>query len=166
MKLAGTNGVRAEYRIVGYQFIEAVPGSDDANWLTVETDVDTPEGRWTFTHADLTAHEAADLAEWLDHAAAGRLRTAPDPVEDFKDQVFDLRSVIDFIEPCISFSLRQWSPNALELRLHFGHEGLPPWADGSEYRRYDFYCVLSTTPDELAQAAAAFALEAREYPVR
>jgi hypothetical protein len=169
MKLSGVNGVSAEYRIVGYQFDDQTVGSDDANWLIVETNVQTPDGTWGFTRADLTTHEATDLAQWLSGVANGAVPSMADPVSDFGDKTMDLRGLIDFIEPCFSFSLRYQSPDAVEVRLHFGHEGLPPWADtsgGGRYALYACYYVLVTTPAGLARAASDLVVESSRYPPR
>src|SRR6266566_5154102 len=115
MRLVSDDGASITLHPAAYQF-EVTPASGserdwDANWLMIQGDVRTGDGRqWASLDPCLTTWEARRLSAWL-HGAA-RDGTAG-------------RRDIAFSEPSLSFSLVGRRAGRIRLRVRFSQDGRP-----------------------------------------
>ena len=76
MRLISSDGAAVELKPISYEFPTTTSdrgGSfdHDANWLIIEGDVQTGDGRkWSFRDPCLLTTDAQQLAEWLEAAAS------------------------------------------------------------------------------------------------
>ena len=111
MRLEGPEDV-FELRLLGYES----PMEREwwaANWLVVEVRARLGTRAWEARSSALLTVDVAALAAWLAGIAAA-------------DEV---PSEIDFMEPCLVFSLGADPAGARELRIDVSHELSPPWLD-------------------------------------
>jgi hypothetical protein len=144
MRLDDGRGNWVELHVVGYQFPDFDWRRDtwDANWLIIEGGAALDGRRWNFRDPSLTTSEAADLANWLDQAAAGQAKEEA-----------------NFTEPNLAFGPLN---DRRGIYVKFANESRPPWIedlDGTEVS-------LAVTGDQLISAAAAIRSELRGFPWR
>lgn len=135
--------------VLGYQYPDAGEPYD-ANWLSIQVDVASPEGQWSGTDACLLTYEAVRLADWLDGLAQGK------PVP----------RALSFLEPVLLFRLVDVDDGTKVLRAHFGNIVHPAWREagqGPNDLSVDFPAsdalMLRTAAGELRQ-------ELRRFPQR
>jgi hypothetical protein len=158
MRLVSNDGASITLHPAAYQF-EVTPASGserdwDANWLMIQGDVRTGDGRqWAFLDPCLTTWEARRLSAWLHGAAGDGTAGRPD---------------IAFTEPNLSFSLVGHRAGRIRLRVRFSHEALPPWAsrDHKGWQAGEYVFVLNISREDLADAAKAWDLEHEQFPER
>jgi hypothetical protein len=138
---------KLELELVGYQF--GVPEKDrhDRNWLQVRIEAMHDGARWKATNPVLLTWEVAELAQWLEDVAAGKL------VEDSPD----------FIEPNLRFEFLEVPPR---LRVYFELEFRPNWMRAEGAPMDDFWCEFPMEPDQLRVAAASLRAQLARFPQR
>jgi hypothetical protein len=127
----------------------------DANWLMIQGDVHTSDGRqWAFADPCLTTWEARSLSAWLHGVADG-------------DGAVERRPIA-FTEPNLAFSLDDHRAGRVNLRVCFSHEALPPWVphDHDGWQAGEYVLILDISRDDLAQAAKAWDVEHEPFPER
>jgi hypothetical protein len=149
MILRGSFEERVELNVQGYEFPEAHPSEDwyDANWLRIRLRVHEAS-RWDALDPSLLTTEARELVRWLRLIAQ---RRAGEPV-------------LEFIEPCLRFEMREDGDGDWILTLEVSM-GLLPNAlaglGGATVR-----LPLDTDPEALLLAADELEQELDAYPVR
>ena len=139
--------------IEGYEFSARGEDRYDDNWLEISIEVKSPQGEWNARGPYLLHWEAEQLATWLE----GMSKEAPLPGNlAFHDD-------LSFMEPNPRFELRKRPGESPTLRIHFGIEFRPPWAD-----KYHGESVvdLSLSADDLLNAARGLRAELMEFPAR
>lgn len=96
--------VSLSIHFIGYEFPEVTDREWDSDWLMVNLQLRFPLGRWEETDACLTTFEAQKLLDWFDP-----VWTHWDFMEGFK--VLSFKGDISFMEPGLTFSLRQGARN-------------------------------------------------------
>jgi hypothetical protein len=117
VRLVSGDGASVDVRPVAYQFDlppAVASGQDwDANWLMIQGDVRTADGRqWTFSDPCLTTWEARSLSSWL-HAVA----TRNDAPED--------QSIV-FTEPNLAFGVTDHDGERVRIRSACPMRPCPP----------------------------------------
>ncbi len=150
MILGSRNDPRVELSILGYQCPSIVDEQHDANWLMVQARVNADEGQWKFTDPCLLTWEVGWLTEWFGLIGEGDMR----------------RKEIGFLEPVISFQLREWQPDEIVLRVEFCLEGMPPWLQESKEIDEPYPVELRLTAADLRAAASALSYYLERFPPR
>jgi hypothetical protein len=136
-----------ELELLGYQFAASVSGYEDRNWLQVRIAAMHNGAPWNAMGPVLLTSEVAELANWLDAVADGKL------VEDSTD----------FIEPNLQFELLEPPPR---LRIYFELEFRPKWMVSDGAPMSDFWCEFPMVPEELHSAAVSLRSQLSKYPPR
>ena len=154
MQLAGANGIVLQLSVAGY----AYPGVErreqynpyNEDFLTVSIEVATPRGSWRATQPALLTMEARELAKWL--------RLVSDGAEQGEN--------IEFLDPLLYFEYGGERGARIILRVGFGLEFRPPWAERSHVDAQDFLFDFEVTSEELKSAAPSLAGELESFPTR
>ncbi|MEH3077262.1 MAG: hypothetical protein PGN11_11375 [Quadrisphaera sp.] len=193
MVLEGEDGASVELSVVGYQFPDVVaPDGDDwdANWLVIAGHVRTCDGRtWTFRDPGLTTWEVAEVAAWLDRAAAGAISPVPawtvtdydaatgdvdgadtdgDDDSPFWWDVLHENGWAVFVEPCLTLGVAagpgEPTSAAVRLLVGLGAEWAPP---PLPERPHAWHCAeLRLQPHDLLRAAVELRRELSAFPRR
>lgn len=168
MRLTSADDAQVLMEVVGYHFADSNLGVDGANWLEIRTEASSGEGNWGFTAPRLTTSEAADLLGWLERVADGVIPVVIDPTEDWRRGTINWTGVCDFIKPCFSLSLAAQSPTHRVIRVHFSHEGLPPWIDAADIGcdLHRFLVRLDMEVGDLGRAIDEWRREIAVFPPR
>lgn len=162
MELKGSNGVSVSLRPDGYQFPDASKHDrDDANWLMIVGEVDSPEGAWTFRDPCMQTREARALGAWLTDVSR-KAAAVREP-----DENGNVWPEWHFIEPNVGFGVEAYEGDDVVLRLHFSLESAPEWA-GEETRSVlnQFFLRCWIGREDVGRAAETWMAELDEYPVR
>jgi hypothetical protein len=147
MKLKSESGNAFELVVLRYEHPDITADRWDANWLVVSGTVIAGDQSWRFVDACVTAFELAELAEWLQAAAAGR---AP------REYVFT--------EPNLAFSYLD-GPEP-QFRVRFAHESAPPWLTDADARMRGLAVDFAATEANTASAVAELRNALIEFPIR
>ena len=153
MRLTSTTGSEFTLKIEGYE--SSARGIDryDDNWLGISIVVKSPQGEWTARGPYLLQWEAEQLATWLE----GMSKKAPLPGNlSFTDD-------LSFMEPNLWFEMRRRPGESSVLRIQFGIEFRPPWAD--KYHG-ESYVDLTLSVDDLLNAARGLRADLKQFPAR
>ncbi len=164
MRLLSSDGALLDLRPIAYQYganPRAAVGTDwDANWLMVQGNVRTAEGRdWTFTDPCLTTWEAREIGSWLRGVVAGLVAPATERPEE--------ADLLCFTEPNVALSLVGRSEGRVQVRVHFSLEALPPWL-GLRVRPeiFAYFVAFDLSIDELAAAAEEWDRDCEPFSMR
>jgi hypothetical protein len=147
---------------VGYEFTGA-PADQFDDFLIICGEILLSDSRtWTFKDPALTAREATLLAPWLRGVAVGSVQ--PTSLPHSPTDEWDEGSILGFVEPVLAFSVIDYEPEQVALRVHLMIETLPPWVNNSS--QYDFYIVLIISPEGLLAAADEWERELDSFPRR
>lgn len=148
---------------LGYEF----PDADDS-WLVIEGVVNGLDKQWSFRDPALTSRELAELVAWMRAAAEGRAETNS---KDMADE-----PALDFLEPCLGFSVVEQSEVDLTIRAYLRYEAAPPdtfheavSSDGQPYidkTDSNYFVDLTLSREDVVTAANQLEVEGRPYPLR
>lgn len=144
------NGSSFHLEILGYEFPESVDEGSDSNWLIVYMATSIPQGRWFVTEPCLLTDEVKRLADWFD-AVASHMQTEDE---------------IGFTEPNLWFQIVKQARGTRYLRIHFGIECLPPWANRTEFGTEEVFAEFPLSEIDLHTAAEALRSQLSLYPQR
>lgn len=136
MKLLGANGDSLELEIRGYQFEDTdslVDDTYDPNWLRVVVRASSAGRSWQSTAPCLLTWEAGELADWMDAVASGK------PAD----------SLLEFLEPNLSFEYRPAEGGQAIIRVAFEQESRPPWCPVAGPPHRDCWIALEADAEEL-----------------
>ena len=148
MRLEGS-GDAIELRLLGYQFPETEEGWD-ANWLVVEILAQHQGRGWRAQDAALLTGDVAALARWLERIALGK----------------DVPEELGFIEPCLTFYIRESSVAVRALHIDVAHELSPPWLTEDERIGEGVRLRFSAEPAALRAASASLRSQLNAFPAR
>ena len=161
MDLRGQNGVSITLRPDGYQFPDAAQHDwDDANWLMIEGEVDSPDGAWRFRDPCMQTHEAQAFGAWIDAVSRGAVA-----VHEAGDG--NVWPEWTFIEPNVAFGVEGYEDEDVVLRVYFSLESAPEWA-GDERRSawYRFFLGCRMRREDVRSAGQTWLSELARWPER
>ncbi len=111
---------------------------DDECWLMVELDIHSDKQKYHRVDAALMVGEVKKLVQWLRNAAQG----------------LPVNRTLNFLEPCLAFTLVRDDGPVKMIRITFAAELKPVWYDSPAYAQL---CLL--TNRQLEELAAEFERE-------
>jgi hypothetical protein len=138
-----------EMTVIDYEFPEPHDDRYDSNWLIIEIRATHAKDSWSASYPCMLAGELADLADWLDEVAEGKITSAR----------------LDFIEPNLHFEVKESEPK--KLCVYIDAELSPAGALGDdsgidEAIRIEFELI----PAELKDAVVSLRTSLRAFPIR
>jgi hypothetical protein len=146
MRLVGLSDAM-ELRLVSYESPAAVD-EWDADWLVVEIRAEYRGRQWRAQDAALLTGDVVELATWLERIAVG----------------YEVPPELEFMEPCLWFSLAREPAEVRALCVNVAHELSPPWL--TEGERLGEGVRLRFSPDAVALRAASASLRAQLASLR
>jgi hypothetical protein len=122
----------------------------DSNWLNIRIDVESERGSWNATDPSLLTGDVEGLARWLDAVAEGRAQERE----------------IDFLEPNLSFELRDESDGGVTLRVWFELESRPSWAPADGASARDLWVDLDVSKRDVRRSASELREHLQTFPPR
>jgi hypothetical protein len=150
MRLVASDGSSFALAVIGYQFPEMKTELYDSNWLRIQININHPRGNWTATDAMLLTYEVAQLADWLDDLACGRLSL----------------SECGFIEPNLEFRVLATESGEPKLRVLFELEARPSWAETDGAGMEDLWLEFPLNELELHRASRSLREHLEKFPQR
>jgi hypothetical protein len=148
MLLKDDENTEFELKVRGYQFPQLTSEEYDSDWLVINIWVKHPLGSWASTDPCLLTWEAANLADWFEAIADGKV------VDEEQS----------FLEPNLRFELIENA--AKKLRVYFELECRPAWAPYDGAGMDDLWLEFGIGVEELRTAAASLRHDVNRFPIR
>ena len=150
MELQGPGGDAFCMQIVGYQFPELADRDYDSNWLLIDISATVRGKSWRSCHPSLLTWEVDELAQWMESIACG------------KEPGLELH----FIEPNLSFRLRERTDDLIGLGVVFDQESRPKADRSGAGAEDEIQAELECTPLELKVWAETLREALGRFPFR
>ena len=140
--------------VLGYAHPGVEQGEDydpyHEDFLVIKIEVATPRGSWKATKPALLTMEARELSKWLGMVAIGA----------------DLGDNLEFFDPLLYFEYGAERNGIVTLRIGFGLEFRPPWAEAHQVDAQDHLFEFEVSSADLKVASTSLSADLERFPTR
>ena len=148
MEFKGIDNQSVKLIVTNYEFPNTKDREYDGNWLVIYLKVKSNLGNWQTSDSSLLTWELENIISWL---------------KELSQNQQPKRSVLEFIEPNLSFTLKNKATDKLKsISIHFDLESRPQSAKDD----VDYYVECLLNNEELMQTATELSDELAKYPIR